>query len=145
MGGLRATEPFVLGQHGALLCDFELLGSQVYSVKWYKDGQEFYRIMPSMEDQFRVFSVPGVTIDQERSNLTTVEVSSIDRHTEGLYSCEVSGKAPSFHTSVSQARVRVVGEIFEHRTDNIIIFYLQLFLLGPSYLECLPLIKLGTW
>ena len=65
MKGLRVTEPFTLGKHGVLECDYELEGSEVYSIKWYKDNQEFYRILPGMEHQVDFFEVPGINMDQQ--------------------------------------------------------------------------------
>ena len=37
---------------------------QLYSVKWYKDGNEFYRYIPGDRDQrVTVFRLPGVKVD----------------------------------------------------------------------------------
>ena len=35
----------------------------LYSTTWFKDGQEFYRFMPSVLPHAEVFSVPGISID----------------------------------------------------------------------------------
>ena len=46
---LSLPDPFILGSGGDLSCDVTSGGSskaiedKVYSVKWYKDGREFYR------------------------------------------------------------------------------------------------------
>ena len=58
--------PFKLGGGSAVLgCDFDPQGEQVYSVKWYKGGQEIFRYIPSNRlHPVAVFPRPGVTIDK---------------------------------------------------------------------------------
>merc|ERR1719433_1963449 len=63
MRGLRAPKQLILGQSALLGCDYDLEQSRLYSVKWYKDGQEFFRFMPSMENKVEVFPVVGVNVD----------------------------------------------------------------------------------
>ena len=63
MKGMTVPKQLILGQSTTLECKYDLEGSKLYSVKWYKNGEEFYRFMPSMENQFEVFSVRGVNID----------------------------------------------------------------------------------
>ena len=46
-------------------CDFDPQEEQVYSVKWYKGGQEIFRYIPSNRlNPIAVFARPGVTIDE---------------------------------------------------------------------------------
>ena len=63
MKGLRVPGQLILGSGASLGCDYNLEGSKLYSVKWYKDGQEFFRFMPSMDNKIEVFSVRGVSVD----------------------------------------------------------------------------------
>ena len=60
--------PFKIGGGSAMLgCDFDPQGEQVYSVKWYKGGQEIYRYMPSNKlHPVAVFPRPGVIINEVR-------------------------------------------------------------------------------
>ena len=110
MLGIRVVKPFILGEGGLLECDYDLEESEVYSVKWYKDGNEFYRFLPRMEHQTAVFSVPGVKVDQGMSSMKSVVVSMITRDAGGIYSCEViSTNGPEFNTGLSEARVIVTG------------------------------------
>ena len=51
------------GHSASLVCKYDLQNSSLYSVKWYKNGQEFFRFMPSMSPATEVFAVPGVIID----------------------------------------------------------------------------------
>ena len=34
---------FQVGENVDLICDYEMEGEEIYSVKWYKDGQEIFR------------------------------------------------------------------------------------------------------
>ena len=63
MLGFSVPPQLILGQSATLECNFDLEGSKLYSVKWYKNGQEFYRFMPAMKRQYDVFDVAGVNID----------------------------------------------------------------------------------
>ena len=63
MLGLSVPPQLILGQSASLKCNYDLDGSKLYSVKWYKNGEEFYRYMPAMERQYDVFDVAGVNID----------------------------------------------------------------------------------
>ena len=57
--------PFSLGGERAMLeCDYDPQGEEVYSVKWYKGGQEIFRFLPSRPDNpMTVYPRPGVIID----------------------------------------------------------------------------------
>lgn len=46
-----------------LECHYNLQGETLYSVKWYKDGNEFYRYVPRNQPPAQVFPLPGVTVD----------------------------------------------------------------------------------
>ena len=78
MKGLTVPGQLILGSGASLGCDYNLEGSKLYSVKWYKDGQEFFRFMPSMDNKIEVFSVRGVN----------VEVS--EKLKKVFYFCEIS-------------------------------------------------------
>lgn len=46
-----------------LECFYEMEGEDLYSVKWYKDGHEFYRYSPAQQPSIKVFPLAGVTVD----------------------------------------------------------------------------------
>ena len=53
-----------IGDEAVLTCNYDLEGEELYSVKWYKDGNEFYRYIPGERDQkVTVFSMPGIKVD----------------------------------------------------------------------------------
>ena len=58
--------PFTLGgEQAKLVCDYDPQEEEVYSVKWYKGGQEIFRFLPSSHDNpITVYPRPGVTINQ---------------------------------------------------------------------------------
>nr|CAD7463162.1 unnamed protein product [Timema tahoe] len=53
----------VRGQDPRLECHFDLQGEALYSVKWYKDGNEFYRFVPRDMPPAQLFPLPGVAVD----------------------------------------------------------------------------------
>lgn len=66
--GLRLSEvriPNHTVRHNAarLECYYDLDGEALYSVKWYKDGNEFYRYVPRDMPPAQVFQLPGVSVD----------------------------------------------------------------------------------
>ena len=53
-----------IGDEAALTCRYDLENEELYSVKWYKDGNEFYRYIPGERDQkVTIFNMPGVRVD----------------------------------------------------------------------------------
>jgi hypothetical protein len=38
-------------------------GDKLYSIKWYRNGQEFYRFIPSDEPKTTVFNGDGINVD----------------------------------------------------------------------------------
>lgn len=46
-----------------LECHYDLDGEALYSVKFYKDGQEFYRYVPRDMPPVLIFNQTGVTVD----------------------------------------------------------------------------------
>lgn len=46
-----------------LECHFDLNGEALYSVKWYKDGNEFYRYVPRDNPPAQLFLLTGVSVD----------------------------------------------------------------------------------
>jgi hypothetical protein len=68
VGGLRDVElivPAVVspGDKVTLQCLYNLEGAELYTVKWYKGRQEFFRYVPKELPHTRVFPLPGVNVD----------------------------------------------------------------------------------
>ena len=51
------------GQTIQLRCQFDLEGEQLYSVKWYKGGREFFRSVPNESPTKLRYDVQGVWVD----------------------------------------------------------------------------------
>ena len=66
--------PYVIvGQTVHLYCLFELKnGTDLYTLKWFKDGAEFYRSVPRAsvrKNRRLIFPMPGVRVDFENSKV----------------------------------------------------------------------------
>ncbi|XP_066602928.1 uncharacterized protein [Prorops nasuta] len=96
-------------QNIRLECNFNLDGEILYSVKWYKDGNEFYRYVPRDMPPVLVFPLPGVTVDIHNSTERSVVLSSVNLMSSGRYRCEVSAEAPSFQTVSDHSDMKVVA------------------------------------
>jgi len=47
-----------------LRCEWRILGgSNLYSVKWYKDDHEFFRYLPDSQQTTQIFPRPGVKVE----------------------------------------------------------------------------------
>ena len=53
----------VVGDSARLICNFEMEGDILYSVKWYKDDLEFYRFVPNDRPKLQVFPQKGIHVD----------------------------------------------------------------------------------
>lgn len=68
MAGLRLAEVripkyVIKGSAAQLECLYDLDGEALYSVKWYKDGNEFYRYVPRDMPPAQTFLLSGVSVD----------------------------------------------------------------------------------
>lgn len=52
----------LVGGHTILECRFNLEGEGLYSVKWYKDGREFYRYVPLDNPKMQAFTINGIHV-----------------------------------------------------------------------------------
>ncbi|XP_017468975.1 PREDICTED: uncharacterized protein LOC108360977 [Rhagoletis zephyria] len=88
-------------------CRYTMDGESLYSVKWYKDGYEFYRYLPRDKPPAQAFPLPGVSVDLPNSSAAKVTLRRVTLMSTGVYKCEVSGEAPAFNT-VSDAEMMSV-------------------------------------
>ncbi|KAK8394089.1 hypothetical protein O3P69_006356 [Scylla paramamosain] len=123
-GGVRITEldvPAVAleGDDVHLRCDYEDEGgSSLYTLKWYKDDQEFFRHQPGRapregDDHCRdhhLYHVDGVTVDCWVSTERDVVLQSVTKATSGDYQCEVIGEHPKFRKETRRARLTIFSE-----------------------------------
>jgi hypothetical protein len=60
---LRINTHTIRGNKTILECRYDLEGETLYAVKWYKDGNEFYRYLPRETPNIQVFDLPGINVD----------------------------------------------------------------------------------
>ncbi|XP_060531633.1 uncharacterized protein LOC132705194 [Cylas formicarius] len=106
---LRIPSHAIRNQNVKLECHFDLDGEILYSVKWYKDGNEFFRYVPRDMPPTQSFPLPGVTVDLHNSTQNAVILCSVQLSSSGIYRCEVSGEAPSFQTVTEHSYMTVVA------------------------------------
>ena len=51
------------GRNASLLCQYDLEGAPLYSVKWYRGNFEFYRYSPGEKPAFKIFPYSGIYVD----------------------------------------------------------------------------------
>jgi hypothetical protein len=66
--GLKITEVTVprhviQGSTAKLYCVYDLEGSKLYAVKWFKSGKEFYHYIPGNYPPSTAYKVEGVNVD----------------------------------------------------------------------------------
>ncbi|KAG8228801.1 hypothetical protein J437_LFUL008722 [Ladona fulva] len=107
---IEVPEAVRRGDRARLVCEYDLEGSPLYSLKWYRGDEEFYRYVPKEAPPSKVFPQPGVNVDVSQSTARQVVLSDVQLELTGIYKCEVSADAPSFHTEIKAATMVVVGE-----------------------------------
>lgn len=62
---VRFVPRFVkIGDDVDVICVFELLPNErIYSLKWYKEEEEFFRFEPKSNRSFQTFSAKGINLD----------------------------------------------------------------------------------
>lgn len=55
-----------------LRCEYNLEGKELYSVKWYKDTNEFFRYMPDLTPSGQEFETPGINVNLALSDAQRV-------------------------------------------------------------------------
>ncbi|XP_076653129.1 uncharacterized protein LOC143359227 [Halictus rubicundus] len=108
MTALQIPHHVVLNETVRMQCNFNLDDERLYSVKWYKDGHEFYRFVPQDKPKVQTFVVPGVHVNTHKSTEKSVVLQNISLTSAGRYRCEVSAEAPAFQTVSDHADMMVV-------------------------------------
>ena len=91
-----------------LLCDYELAGAELYSVKWSHDDQGFYRFFPRLQEPRQVFASSVVTVDLAQSDHSQVRLSSVSLLSSGVMRCEVTTEGPMFLTVAEDSLLTVM-------------------------------------
>jgi hypothetical protein len=51
------------GHPATLVCEYDLEGAPLYSVKWYRGSREFFRHMPNETPPTKIFPFQGLNLD----------------------------------------------------------------------------------
>ncbi|KAF5272925.1 hypothetical protein FQR65_LT04854 [Abscondita terminalis] len=89
-------------------CAYDLENDHLYDVKWYKDGDEFFRC--KSDGQVHAFEVEGIDLYKDRKatlGSCPVTITIVNSKTAGKYLCEVSSEAPEFKTTGRWVNMRV--------------------------------------
>ncbi|XP_064119838.1 uncharacterized protein LOC135224606 isoform X2 [Macrobrachium nipponense] len=116
---LRVPSVALKGDEVRLVCDYkEENGASLYTLKWYKDDQEFYRHQPGIsphttqercQDAY-MYTVEGVSVDCWMSTEREVVLLNADRRTSGEFQCEVIGEHPKFRKEFRKSNLTVYDE-----------------------------------
>ncbi|XP_023343029.1 uncharacterized protein LOC111712606 isoform X2 [Eurytemora carolleeae] len=107
MLGINSPKFASSGETVELVCKYDVGRDAIYSVKWYKDGSEIWRYIPSDNPSFKYFPSPGINIlDISRPHKLVLILEGPKG--SGEYKCEISVEAPTFYTQNSSSNLTVV-------------------------------------
>ena len=75
----------IRGQNARLTCKYDMEGDKLYSIRWYRNGHEFYRYIPSDNPSTTIFNGNGINVDKSQSSEEEILLRSVDLDTTGLY------------------------------------------------------------
>lgn len=104
----------LVGQEVKLICRFDMEGDTLYSVKWYRNEQEFYRFVPNDRPKLQIFPQKGIRVERSKSSRQHVFLFDLQLEASGTYRCEVSAEAPSFRTKHEEKVMVVVQEPYHN-------------------------------
>lgn len=90
-------------------CQYNLEGTKLYDVKWYKDGEQFFRCLPNGDTMD--YPVEGIHLyidGTPRTGSCPLTLIGLSSRTTGEYKCEVTGEAPSFVSAAKSTRFRMM-------------------------------------
>lgn len=108
----------ILGQTVHLYCLFELKnGTDLYTLKWFKDGAEFYRSVPRAsvrKNRRLIFPRPGVKVDFENSKIISpgvhqMALQEVELTTSGRFMCQITMDSPPFEFVEDGGRLTVIS------------------------------------
>ncbi|XP_076310319.1 uncharacterized protein LOC143225202 [Tachypleus tridentatus] len=85
-------------------CSFDMEGEELYYIKHFFNGIEFYRFVSYIkENPIVLYPVGGIYVDKGKSSFGHVFLYTTDLDSEGNYTCEVSSEAPVFEQKRSSS------------------------------------------
>lgn len=111
VSGVRVPPVVVSGSAVELTCNYHHSPDRpdpLYSIKWYRDVNQFYEYIPRRDPPIRVYPLPNIHVDRSRSSQSTVALTGVSRETSGSFRCEVMGDKPYFETDDHAMNMTVV-------------------------------------
>lgn len=111
--GVEVPAYAVTGGQATLGCSFHLTGIPIYSLKWYHNGTEFYRFVPSERTQaIRIKSPDDFSVTEafRGDQRVTLFLSRLTPSASGQYRCEVMAEHPSFLMEAVMGEMTVLRE-----------------------------------
>ncbi|XP_030767836.1 uncharacterized protein LOC115891509 [Sitophilus oryzae] len=105
---IKVPQAVIKGREANLECSFDLENENLYSVKWYRGGFEFYRYTPTDLQKVKLFDVKGIKVKESESTERKIILEDVSRDISGPFSCEVTADKPSFFTAIQTAELQVV-------------------------------------
>lgn len=68
---VRVTIPTAVkrGDNALLICNYDMEGDSLYSIKWYKGKREFYRYTPKEPQSIKTFPMAGINVEVKRNDV----------------------------------------------------------------------------
>ncbi|RWS12096.1 hypothetical protein B4U79_09317 [Dinothrombium tinctorium] len=97
-----------LGSDVKLVCDYNLEGDSLYSLKWHFNNNEFYRFVPRDSPPKQIFPLNFIELDLNASYNGTTWLRKVNFSASGKYKCEISAEG-SFQTVFKEKIMLVTG------------------------------------
>lgn len=101
--------PLGASHEAPLDCLYDLESRPLYDVKWYKDGQQFFRCHPNGTVQ--EYPVEGIKMFYDkmvRVGTCPLTLTGLTSKSAGEYKCEVTVEGPPFANDVKSSRFRLI-------------------------------------
>ena len=144
----------VYGEHAVLWCKYTSV-QPVYSVRWYKNGKEFFRYvininiiiiiisniivlsyLPGKASPITVHNLSGIHVEMSKSNMNYVTLSPLTLASTGRYrfvsSCHIPDNTNT--SSIPGARLVRKGQCLPQTVPMVICWWLSLRNKGPSFM-----------
>ncbi|XP_045108601.1 cell adhesion molecule 3-like isoform X1 [Portunus trituberculatus] len=107
---VKVPQPGVAGRSARLECLWRAGNRGFYSVRWYKNDEQFYSYVPKNKPQIKVdHHLQGVSVELSKSDERVVSLRELHLDSEGVYRCEVMSESPYFESSFASTNLTVVA------------------------------------
>lgn len=131
MLGIAGPESVNEGDTISLTCRYDLERDAIYSMKWFKDGMELYRYIPTDTPKFKDFDTPGIKLESDASRPNMLVFKVDGPLASGEYSCEITVETPTFLTLDRSHNLTVIGNDGAETSCQEALSTLSVFLVPP--------------